>query len=113
MINILLISEVDEIFLSEVINGYQVFIPKCRYPSGMVGSQSIFQAVEHAMTNTTSNALIHQLGQELFLMRLTVSALKADLRLEKGSVNNNFNTLAQSLERATQSLQSLAHLGIN
>ncbi len=65
------------------------------------------------MTDNTSNALIHQLGQELFLMRLTVSALKADLSVEKESINKNFNTLSQSLDRATQSLQSLAHLGIN
>ena len=65
------------------------------------------------MTDTAANVLIHQLGQELFLIRLSISALKTDLPVEEESIKKNFNTLEQSVERATQSLQALAHLGVN
>ena len=65
------------------------------------------------MNDNASNVLIHQLGQELFLMRLSISALGPDLPLEQEHTKKNFDTLAQSIDRATQSLQALVHLSTN
>ena len=60
------------------------------------------------MTNTDANALIHQLGQEFFLIRLSVLALGPDLPLAQETTKKNYDTLTQSIERAMHSLQALA-----
>ena len=61
------------------------------------------------MSNSDANALIHQLGQEFFLIRLSVLALGPDLPLDQESTKNNYDTLSQSIERAMHSLQALSH----
>lgn len=65
------------------------------------------------MTNTDTNLLIHQLGQEFFLIRLSVLALGPDLPLDQESTKKNYDTLAQSIEKAMHSLQALAHSSSN
>lgn len=62
------------------------------------------------MTNADANVLIHQLGQEFFLIRLSVLSLRPDLPLDQESTKKNYDTLAESIERAMHSLQALADL---
>lgn len=61
------------------------------------------------MSHTDASALIHQLGQEFFLIRLSFLALGPDLPLDQELTKKNYDTLAQSIERAMHSLQALAH----
>jgi hypothetical protein len=77
------------------------------------GLDGVFEGIMCMMNDKASNVLIHQLGQELFLMRLSGSALGSDLSLDQERVKKNYDTLTQSIERATQSLQALVHLSTN
>jgi hypothetical protein len=66
------------------------------------------------VTNDEANVLIHQLGQDFFLIRLSVLALSPDLPLDQLSTKKNYDNLSESIERATHSLQALAaHLSTN
>jgi hypothetical protein len=62
------------------------------------------------MTDESCNVLIHELGQELFLMRLNVSAMTSDLALEQEHTIKSLELLAQSIERATHCLQALVQI---
>jgi hypothetical protein len=65
------------------------------------------------MSDTEAKVLIHQLGQEFFLIRLSILALGPDLPLDQENTKKNYETLTQSIDRAMHSLQALATLSSN
>lgn len=65
------------------------------------------------MTNTDTGALIHQLGQDFFLIRLSFLALGPDLPMDQETIKKNYDTLNESIEKAMHSLQALARLHLD
>lgn len=65
------------------------------------------------MTHADANTLIHQLGQEFFIIRLSLLALSPDLPLDQEITKKNYDNLTESIEKAMHSLQALAHLSAN